>query len=193
MGTPSTPLQVQPGRGHREGDRRPGGRRGGADQGDAGGGGEEEGGGAGGGGRARGRGQGHRGRLGGAGQAAARVVGRGHDGLQEGAGRKRRRPHQGLGVPAQEGARVGGQEVGPRRRRGRRGLLHPRRQPAGRAGGDQLRDRLCGARRQVQGAGERHRDAGQSAGGGDRGLFERSRGSLEACLSFAGSSSCHAP
>ena len=63
------------------------------------------------------------------GQGAAREERRWHDGLQEGAGRVRRRPGCRRRLPAQEGSCQRRQEGRPRRLRGRCRSVHPRRQP----------------------------------------------------------------
>ena len=96
-----------------------------------------------------------------AGARAARDDRRRHDGLQEGAGRERRRPREGARLSAREGPRGGREARRPRGQRGRRRLVHPRRRQDRRAGRGELRDRLRRAHRRVPGPGEGPRDAGR--------------------------------
>ncbi|KTT78080.1 hypothetical protein SA6_12140, partial [Staphylococcus epidermidis] len=86
------------------------------------------------------------------GQGTPRVDRRGHDGLQGGVDRDRRRHDGGAGLAAQEGPVQGCQEG--RSRRGRRPDRRADRRHQGRAGRGQFGDRLRRAQRAVPGPGQ---------------------------------------
>ncbi|MBI5502938.1 MAG: UMP kinase [Deltaproteobacteria bacterium] len=111
-------------------------------------------------------------------QGAARAHRRRHDGLQEGAGGVGRRRGQGGGAAAEAGIGEGGEEIGPNRGGGGGAELHPRRRPARRPPGGELRDGLRGAERGFPDVRGRHRHArrGDESGVPDGGGDSRGRG-----------------
>ena len=94
---------------------------------------------------------------------AARADRRRLHGLQERAGRGRRRPREGDRAPPREGPRRRGEEGRPRRPRGPRLELHPHRRPRRRPHRGQLRDRLRRPHRRVPEARPRPRGPGRRA------------------------------